>query len=386
MNNKAARSNLWNSEKPPLFNLSDNRPWVDPTFRYFEHNNAPFINEMLMPLNIKNTGSKATYDHNGSRYEIKNGYLTKDGTNLFAVNNKGFKRTNITSEMSGYNDYDLSDGNEAYTIYNSTTHTFKMHYKATDYETTPLFVSGVVIATRIRILSYYAVFTVCYMDGSARKIKIYVLDGVTSQPLQEITKNLTFYKYIPRRNSSEAWNSLGRWSVVSPENTNPIINIADVSSQYIGVSVVNSYGEVLNTRYNGFATYLINGLTFDTYQIGADIYPDSQTTTETVTTNYTIDFVKSYRAPYVQSTHSAISSDASVFYDYDEGTKGSVINFPTNYSPTSQGTKVNIDGVEYTKYSYQIRTYSIQLVFTASPNNADIRWSATAFNKDTNTN
>lgn len=386
MNNKAAKSNLWSSEKPPLFNLSDNRPWVDPTFRYFEHNNAPFINEMLMPLNVKNTNSKATYDHNGSRYEIKNGYLQKDGVNLFATNTRRFKRTNITSEMSGYTDYDLSDGNEAYTIYNSTTHTFKMHYKATDYETTPLFVSGVVIATRIRILNYYTVFTVCYMDGATRKIKIYILDGTTSQPLQEISKSLTFYKYTPRRNSSEAWNSLGRFTLVAPENINPIINIADVNNQYIGVSVVNSYGEVLNTRYNGFATYLINNLSFATYQVGADIYPDSQTTTETVTTNYTIDFVKSYRAPYVQSTHSAISSDASVFYDYDEGTKGNVINFPTNYSPTSQGTKVNIDGVEYTRYSYQIRTYSIQLVFTASPNNADIRWSATAFNKDTNTN
>ena len=86
MNQKATRQDI---EFPFLLNLSENRPFVSDDFRSAEHLNSPYLNNMFMPFWKKETeytGSQPVWDFSNNEYKVENGYLTKNGENLFAIN------------------------------------------------------------------------------------------------------------------------------------------------------------------------------------------------------------------------------------------------------------------------------------------------------------
>ena len=95
-NQKSLRQEV---EFPPLLNLQEDRPRVASDFRSVEHNNSPYINGMLVPLWKKeyNFTNKPVYDYENNRYEIKNGWLTRNGEDLFTVENKHFEREDASS-------------------------------------------------------------------------------------------------------------------------------------------------------------------------------------------------------------------------------------------------------------------------------------------------
>ena len=103
MNQKAIRQDI---EFPFLLNLSENRPFVSEDFRSAEHLNAPYLNNMFMPFwkkDVSYNGSQPVWDSSNNEYKIENGYLTKNGENLFAINNKHFKREDVTEDSQEEN-------------------------------------------------------------------------------------------------------------------------------------------------------------------------------------------------------------------------------------------------------------------------------------------
>lgn len=371
MNNKASRSNLFTGDKPPLLNLSDNRPHVDPTFRNFEHNNSPFINEMIMPLQIKNTNGKYTYDNDGNSYSIKDGYLVQNDTlNLFPVNNATFKRTNITSLMNQYYAYDVDDGYEATVIYNSD-HSFTITYKDFVVTTISLFINGTILGSRLSIINGRAVFIVVYNDGNSNKIFAFISDGSTYTTQYG---ELTFKRTVPRRSSVYSWSS--NTVDLVPDTVDPIITIAQLSDDIIGCSVVNNYGEVLNTRYNGFATYFYSISKNTVKQLYNTIWPTTSTVTEEVTTDYEIMFRLANSLGRTTVTYNAVSTDATTFYEYTtDGAIGSAITFPAGNTPADTGTYVDINGTQYSLYTYSKYKFTITFTCNSTATQSDIVWS-----------
>ena len=369
MNNKAVRSNLFDEEKPPLLNLSDNRPKIDSTFRYLEHNNSPFINEMIMPLNEKSTGGKYVYDNDGNRYSIKDTYLVKNDTEqLFPVSNRSFKRTNVTSTMSQYHDYDIDDGEEAYTKWDSSTHSFNIKYKNINISSGVLFTNGVIVSSRIRVVDNHAIFVAVYTSGTPSKNFVYffVTDG---SAYNSSIKECKIYRQTIL-SSGDSWTN--NISTITPKEFNPIINIAKLADGVYGFSVVNNYGSVLNTRYNGFHTevYLESSNTFKEIKGSShaqtDWSPYNSTSTVVITKHYDITFNLSYS--YVRSTATlqAVSTNGSTYYEYNTGdtSLGSLITFPSGVIPTNTGTTVDIGGTTYSLYRYS--KYKFVITFAQS--------------------
>lgn len=377
MNKKAQKFSLFAQDSPPLLNLSDNRPHVDPSFKYLEHINAPFINEMLMPLQIKNTNGEYTYDNDGNSYAIKDGYLVKNDTNqLFPVDNKTFKRTNVTSLMNQYYAYDVDDGEEA-TVIKTSDNSFIIDYKGFTVYTRSLYSNGTILSSRLRVINGYAVFIVVYNDTINNKVFAFISNGGTFDTQEGI---LEFKRTVPRRSNSYTWS--GNTSTITPEDIDPVINIAFLDGTHIGCSIINNYGLVLNSRYNGFATYIYDIETQTVKQLYKSVWPTTATNTEVITTNYDITFNRTQSTNRISEVHSCISSDNSTFYDYDDETKGSVVNFPSTYAPTSQGITVTIDGTTYTVYKYNKYVFTQTLTVNAASSVSGVVWSFSATNAD----
>ena len=166
MNQKAIRQDI---EFPFLLNLSENRPFVSEDFRSAEHLNAPYINNMFMPLWKKEeeySGSQPVWDSNNNEYRIENGYLTKNGENLFAVNNKHFKREDVTEEFSKYLAFDFSeDGELAKIEWDTGTNTATLTYDDISISQ-HLFINGVILGARGRVFDDTAIGVVVYEVGS----------------------------------------------------------------------------------------------------------------------------------------------------------------------------------------------------------------------------
>lgn len=366
MNQKAQRQTL---EWPPLLNMSDNHPYVDNSFRNVEKNNAPYINNMITPVWVKDTESIGLYDKDGHRYEITEGYLTRDGAQLFKVNNKMFVREDITEEMLQYHDYDATDDHIAYTTADAERNCFYISFNDEVYSTPQLYEEGVLVASRIRIIDNKCLF-VAYYDIDDRGY-IYILEinnGVT----REFNKQVKWYRHQIRRQATSA----AIYQEYTLENAMPIINIGKAANDLIAISLVSSYGKAINSSRNYFATYFLTSN--DLYQVGDTASPTSETSSVVVTNTYSAYF-RANRGYKVETINgSVISEDGTNYYKYEEeGVKGSSLTFPVTYSPTDTGNTVEIDGVTYHIYNYQGDQYDIWMNIFGNISSGDTNWSAT---------
>ena len=82
MNKKAVKNSL---QLPLGLNLADNNLHIDSEWSTFEHCNAPYINNMYMPLykTVAESEGPTAYDANGVKYTVKDGALFKNDTRLF---------------------------------------------------------------------------------------------------------------------------------------------------------------------------------------------------------------------------------------------------------------------------------------------------------------
>jgi hypothetical protein len=94
MNKKAVKNSL---QLPLGLNLADNNLHIDSEWATFEHCNAPYINNMYMPLykTVAESEGPTAFDANGVKYTVKDEgsgtALFKNDTRLFNVANKKFK-------------------------------------------------------------------------------------------------------------------------------------------------------------------------------------------------------------------------------------------------------------------------------------------------------
>lgn len=342
MNQKAQKQTI---EWPPLLQMMHDEPVIDPTFRNTEKVNAPYLNDMLTPVWVKDTGSVGIYDKDGHRYEINDGWLTRDGAQLFQVSNKKFIKTDITEGMKNYHDYDISDDHEAYTIWDGENNRFLLAIDSTATYTPKLYDEGVLIASRVRIIDDTVWFVAYYDIDDLGYITIVSLD--ISGNVNVVSKAARWFRHQARRTASDQI----LYQEYLLENADPIISVGKVANGLTAISLVSSYGKAVNSTRNYFITYFVNE--GEVYQLGVDAFPTSETSSVTVANEYSYVFRNSVNIKQSTVRGSCISSDASTYYKYEtEGIKGDDLNIPVSYTPSPTGNSVEIDGVTYQIYNY----------------------------------
>ena len=363
-NAKAIRSEV---EFPPLLNLQEDRPRIASDFRSVEHNNAPYINGMLTSLWKKEYefGNRPVYDYKNSRYEIKDGWLTKDGEDLFQVEDKHFEKEDVTEEYNKYMAFDLDEDDQlAYMEWNTGLNSAKLVYGNSVLDTGPLYANGVILTARVR----------CFNNGRGQKecVGVIAYEVDTSQKIvyletlhSKVEKHdLVWYFTQPKPSASEAFKK----APVTVLNPSPIINICPLKNDSVGVSLVSNYGDVLFTREEGFYTFIHwNEDSSNSMHWGQDLLPQSGSTTETIKnyqiTNFVFDISNTSMVDYVDvykrdDVWYYVSSPDDVVPDSDN------IYFAPTYLPNQ---KVIYDNKEY--QMYRAKRYTNKIAFSSFVDN-----------------
>ena len=364
-NAKAIRSEV---EMPVLLNLQEDRPRIASDFRSVEHNNAPYINGMLTTLWKKEYkfDNRPVYDYKNSRYEVKDGWLTKDGEDLFQVENKHFEKEDVTEEYNKYMAFDLDEDDQlAYMEWNTGLNSAKLIYGNSVLDTGPLYANGVVLTARVR----------CFNNGNGQKecvgVIAYEIDTTQKVAYLETLHSkveiheLKWYYTQPKPSASEAFKK-GTIQILNPS---PVINICPLKNDSVGVSLVSNYGDVLFTREEGFYTFIHwNEDSSNSMHWGQDLLPQSGSATETIKkyniSNFTfgssnvslVDYVDVYKRDDVWYY---VSNPDDVVQDSDS------IYFAPTYLP---GQKVLYNDKEY--QMYRAKRYTNKIAFSSFVDNA----------------
>lgn len=363
-NAKSIRSEV---EFPPLLNLQEDRPRIASDFRSVEHNNAPYINGMLTPLWKKEYEftNRPVYDYKNSRYEVKDGWLTKDGEDLFQIENKHFEKEDVTEEYNKYMAFDLDvDDQLAYMEWNKGLNSAKLVYGNSVLDTGPLYANGVILTARVR----------CFNNGNGQKecVGVIAYEVDTTQKIAYIETlhskvekhDLVWYFTQPKPDASIAFKK-ETIQILSPS---PVINICPLKNDSVGVSLVSNYGDVLFTRVEGFYTFIHwNEDSSNSIHWGQDLLPQSGSATETIKkyqiANFAFDVPSTSMIDYVD-----IYMRDGVWYfasNPDSVVPDSVsIYFTPIYLPNQ---KVTYDGKEY--QMYRAKRYSNRISFTSFVDN-----------------
>lgn len=341
MNQKAIRQDI---EFPFLLNLSENRPFVSEDFRSAEHLNAPYLNNMFMPFWKKDeaySGSQPVWDSNNNEYRIENGYLTKNGENLFAVNNKHFKREDVTEEFSKYLAFDFSeDGELAKIEWDTGTNTATLTYDDASISQ-HLFINGVILGARVRVFDDTAIGVVVYEVGSTNHM-LYM--NTAENRIED--KSIVWCTTIPKTDPNASF-SITSINIQSPA---PIINIANPLTDVYAVSLISNYGEVLYTRKEGYYTFVDNN---GTYIDGTNWVASNGTVTETIKNYQTTNFIFSWQNSSISSTFNAYTRDDAWYY----------VNDPTTEVPNSDDIAFNPQLIPNETFEYEGVTYQVYRVF-----------------------
>ena len=363
-NAKAIRSEV---EFPPLLNLQEDRPRIASDFRSVEHNNAPYINGMLTPLWKKEYEftNRPVYDYENNRYEVDNGWLTKNGEDLFQVEDKHFEKADVTEEYNKYMAFDLDEDDQlAYMEWNTGLNSAKLVYGNSVLDTGPLYANGVVLTARVR----------CFNNGNGQKecVGVIAYEVDTTQKVayletrhSKVEKHeLVWYYTQPKPSASEAFKK----DTIPILNPSPIINICPLKNDSVGVSLVSNYGDVLFTREEGFYTFIHwNEDSSNSMHWGQDLLPQSGSATETIKnyqiTNFVFDISNTSMVDYVDvykrdDVWYYASSPDDVVPDSD-----SIYFYPT-YLPNQ---KVIYNGKEY--QMYRAKRYTNKIAFSSFVDN-----------------
>ena len=363
-NAKAIRSEV---EFPPLLNLQRDAPRIASDFRSVEHNNAPYINGMLTPLWKKEYEftNRPVYDYKNSRYEVNDGWLTKDGEDLFQVENKHFEKEDVTEEYNKYMAFDLDvDDQLAYIEWNTGLNSAKLIYGNSVLDTGPLYANGVVLTARVR----------CFNNGNGQKecVGVIAYEVDTTQKVAYLETRhskveiheLAWCYTQPKPSASEAFKK-GTIQILNPS---PIINICPLKNDSVGVSLVSNYGDVLFTRKEGFYTFIHwNEDSSNSMHWGQDLLPQSGSTTETIKnyqiTNFVFDISNTSIIDYVDvykrdDVWYYVSSPDDVVQDSD-----SIYFYPT-YLPNQ---KILYGDKEY--QMYRAKRYTNKIAFSSFVDN-----------------
>lgn len=353
MNQKAQRSEI---QFPLLLNLQEDRPRVASDFRSVEKMNAPFINGMHSPL-WKNTyefTSKPVYDYKNNRYEIIDGYLTRNGEELFQVENRHFKREDVTEEYSKYLAFDFDqNGMLAKLEWDTGTNTIEFEY-GNGVMAKHLFVNGIILASRVKIVN----------GNVGIAVTVFVENGQTKMCYMNTATNVNEIKNIVWCTTQPKTSTGANFVVntLSISNPAPIINICytGVANTY-GVSLVSNYGEVLYTREEGYYTLVdANGTITD----GTNWIAANGTATETIR-NYNItNFIFDSKNSSTPNVINVYNRDDKWYYAADPTTEVPNSGDITFNPQLLAGQTIEYEGVMYNLY--RVVQYSNRIIFTAN--------------------
>lgn len=283
MNSKANKSQI---QFPPLLNLCNDKPHVDSTFRNWEKNNSPYLNDMISPVYIKDSGIEGIYDYYGRKHQIINGNWTIDGTSYISGLNHKFTRTVLDSlDMLSV----AFDNKGDYWYLNSGLQLMKAGQVIAS-----LSVSGTFVTSRIVYNDGDLYIALISKLDNNHYIKFYTYDIDYNRLRVQFDKIITWYRQV----ASYRVGTKSTFEQISIENIDPIINIGfTYGSPW--VSLVSNYGQAIDTRHNGFATYY--GYT------GAQIGNELSFSTDSVDFNAPVKYRDTASAAYT------IAKDTNVF-------------------------------------------------------------------------
>lgn len=279
MNSKASKSQI---QFPPLLNLCNDRPHVDSTFKNWEKNNSPYLNDMISPVYIKDSGTEGIYDYYGRKHQIIDGNWTIDGTSYISNLNHKFTRTVL-------NNLDMLsvafDSNGNYWYLDSSLQLLKEGQAMAS-----LTVSGIFVSSRMVYKDGYLYIVLISKPDDNYYIKFYTYDIAHNSLRERFSKIITWYRQI----ASSVVGTSSTFRIITIDNIDPIINIGFAYGMP-WISLVSNYGQAIDTRYNGFATYagysgaqIGDDLSFGTGSVGFNApvhYKDSATANYTVATD-----------------------------------------------------------------------------------------------------
>lgn len=396
MNQKATKAKI---QFPLQLQMMRDEPVIDDSFNKVEKINTPYLNDTLSPVWIQNTESVGIYDVDGNRYEInKDSFLTRNGENVFQVENKKFVKKDVTERLNRFHDYDITDAYEAYSIWNGSTNKFSITFNDITSETSQIYVEGSIISSRIKIIDNIAFFVIYYDEDNIGFIKVARIDvdGNLKEWDFEIRSdnsgasttnypNICWYRQVNRYSATEFGHQ--NFYALYPLNTKPLIQIAKVFNNIYGISLISNYGKALNTSNNGFITLFFEGDDWYQYNrkdvddlnlIDNSATPFSSTTATESTITYTmkVRVTQSFNTKSIQTA--CVSKDGSTFYEYEEeGVLGEEIDFPTTYLPSTIVGTVEIDGEEYSLYNYGYDLSTTTVKFNTGGDNASHYFSMT---------
>ncbi len=336
-NQKAEKIEL---KLPPFLSLSHGEFTIDDTMSKLEENNAPFINERLQPLYKREIAETkpVIYDKNGNQYKIENSFFTKNGVNLFRVASKKFVREDVSDTFSGYLSYDIDENDKvAYSTFDYSTNRVSITYDGITRVSNPLFNEGTIIEARTKII-----------DGDPYTIVVYKDEGnnlffmISDFDVSYFDyKSITWKASRIRRGST---NTYSTFTVTDINQEYPLIQIAKVYDNVIGISFVNEYSSVMTSLETAYSTWFLYQGTL--YELGNSLIPSNTTIPKQVTTTTQVYF-------HVHVTRQATIARGDCilvnnkWHDYTGQVVGEELDFPEGYVPALTGS-ATIDDVTYT--------------------------------------
>lgn len=358
-NQKAEKIEL---KLPPFLSLSHGEFTIDDTMSKLEENNSPFINERLQPLYKREVAetNPVVYDKSGNQYKIENNFFTKNGVNLFRVANKKFIREDVSDTFRNYLAYDIDENdNIASVTFDYSTNRVSITYNDTTKVSSPLFNEGTIIEARLKIIDDTPYTVVVYKDEGNNLL--FMFSDFTNFEYNSIT-----WKSARIRNNSTAAYTVYSSSDVAQEY--PLVQIAKVKDDTIGISFVNEYSSVMASTDVAFSTwfYYNNHL----YELGNNLVAPNTTIPKRVTTTTQVYFHTHVTRSYAVTRGDCILMN-SKWYDYTNQVVGELLDFPEGYVPQLTGS-TEIDGVTYTTGIW--RRYDALSAVQCSTNNNTIHY------------
>lgn len=349
-NQKAERKEI---QLPFLLNLSENKPYVSSDFRSAEHCNAPYINGMMTPLWKKEYvyTNKPVYDFKNNKYEIIDSALYKNDVKLFDVIEKHFKKEDVTDVYNKYLGFDFDDdGNLAKLEWESGTNSAKLTFNDIVLESEPLFVNGVILSSRVRVIENAAIGIIVYEVGSTN----YMLYMNTIN--NHIHTDTIVWQSTTPKSDPNASFTISTISIKSPA---PIIQIANPLPNVYGISLISNFGEVLYTRNEGYYTFVDNN---GTYISGPSQWFPANATSSEIIRNYEItNFSFDWANSSIGTPISCYNRDNKWYYVSDPETEipnSDDIAFNPKILPNQT---ITYEGVSYQVYS--VTLYTNRIIF-----------------------
>ena len=360
-NQKAQRQQV---EFPPLLNLQEDRPRVASDFKSVEHINAPYINGMLMPLWKKEDSytNKPVWDYKNNKYEIVDGHLTKNGENLFAVDNYHFEKEDVTEEYSKYLAFNFdSDGTLAHLDWTTESNTLDFYYRDYHLSRVALFTNGILLASRVRVFDENTAIAVVVYEVENQLYMVYMNTAYNTVQIEPIT----WCSFVPKENP-QFQSMSSRVSSITIPQVSPIIYIANPLQGVYGVSLVSNKNVILYTRTEGYFTFVDRGPEAETrYIFGTDWYSVGGSATETITDYLMTNFSFAWTYNYVRTLIRCIQkSDNKWYYADDPNTL--MPNQDTMYfGPSASQEEIEIEGVTYLVYLQQTFENTFKMIISA---------------------